>query len=443
MGLKGLSARFTLLAVSCCALVHPAFSQAPATQAPAAQTSKLLELHFAGNKRITQDQIVPLSALQAGSEVSRDELQAAADRLVQTGLFAHVKYNFQSRSDGVAVTFTLEEAPLLPAFYDNFPWFDDSELNDAIRKKLPFYDGKLPPAGSVVDDAASAITALINEHNIAATLEHQVLANPVGDGDVQEFHLEGAGLKIASIAFGDLALTENKAIRQHLSEISGTEYSRTKIDLFLFEQVRPIYLERGNLRVKLGPPEVRLTGNPNQKMPQEIPIFVPVVAGAVYHWKSIEWNGISALSDLTLTGLIGLKAGQIADGMAIEGGWDRVREEYGHRGHLDVKLACVPHYDEGAHTVSYTVNVQEGPAYRFGSMVLTGLSPTAEKHLRESWLTPAGSLFDKAAFEELLTKLQNHREKVFGELPVHYDNVGHWLQTDPSRATVDILLDFK
>jgi len=438
MGLKELIFRLLLLAF------FPSTSAlALLAQVPTAQTSTLRRIDIVGHKQIPADEILALTGLTAGAAVTRDDLQAAADRLVQSGLFAHVKYNFQSKPEGVVLAFTLEEAQLLPAFYDNFPWFDDSELNDAIRKKLPFYDGKLPAAGSVVDEAATAITALIAAHGIEATLEHQVLANPIGDGEVQEFHLQGAGLQIASITFSDPALAENKGLRQHLSEISGTEYSRTKIDLFLFEQVRPIFLQRGNLRVKLGPPEVRLTGNPNQKMPKEIPIFVPVAAGAVYHWKSIEWNGISALSDLTLTGLAGLKPGQVADGMAIEAGWDRVREEYGHRGHLDARLDALANYDERAHTVSYTVTVHEGPAYRYGAMVLTGLSPAAEKRLHESWLTPSGGLFDKAAFEELLTNLQSHREKVFGELPVHYDNVGHWLQTDAAHGTVDILLDFK
>jgi hypothetical protein len=28
-------------------------------------------------------------------------------------------------------------------------------------------------------------------------------------------------------------------------------------------------------------------------------------------------------------------------------------------------------------------------------------------------------------------------------LPVHYENVGHWLQTDAGKNTVDVLLDFK
>jgi Surface antigen variable number repeat len=438
MGLMRLIRRLPLPAAFLCAALSPLFAQTSASP-----TSKLEVVSLVGYKTIPSADILGLTGLQVGADVSREDLQAAADRLVQSGLFASVKYNFQSKPDGVAVTFTLKEAPLIPIFYDNFPWYDDSELNDAIRKKLPFYDGKLPPAGSVVDEAAAVITGFISARGIEATLEHQVLANPVGDGDVQEFHLQGAGLQIASIEFSDPALNSSKALRIHLSEITGTEYSRVKIDLFLTEQVRPEYLQRGNLRVKLGPPEVRLTGNPNQKLPQQVPVYIPIVAGPVYHWKEIRWTGNSLLSDLTLSGLIGLKPGSVADGMAIEGGWDRVLEEYGHRGHLDVKLDSVASYDEHAHTVSYAVSVQEGPAYTFGTMVLTGLSPTAEKRLHDSWLIQPGGVFDKAQFEDLLTKLEAHREKVFGELPVHYDTVGHWLQTDPEKRTVDILLDFK
>src|SRR5882724_810523 len=408
-----------------------------------AQTSPLRQIHTQGNKRFTEEQVASLTGLQLASEVSRDDLQGAADRLVNTGLFANVKYTFQSRPDGVVVTFSLEEAPRLPVFYDNFPWFADSELNDVIRAKLSFYDGTLPAAGTAVDDAAGALNALLASRGIAATLEHQVLANPIGGGDVQEFHLQGAGLQIASIEFGDPAIRDSKTIRVHLSEITGAEYSRTKIDLFLSEQVRPVYLQQGKLHVQLGPPEVRLTGNPNQKLPQQIPVYVPIVAGPVYHWKDIRWDANSALSDLTLTVLMGLKKGDIADGMAIEAGWDRVREEYGHRGHLDVKIDPVATYDAQSHTVSYVVKVQEGAAYKFGTMVITGLSVNAEKRLRESWLIPAGGIFDKAQFEDLLTKLETHKEKVFGELPVHYDTVGHWLQADAAKGVVDVLLDFK
>src|SRR5256714_5558381 len=213
--------------------------------------------------------------------------------------------------------------------------------------------------------------------------------------------------------------------------------------MFLNEQVRPIVQQKGCLRAKLGPPEVRLSVNPKQKLPEQIPVFVPVMPGPVYHWKGVEWSGNSLLSPITLTGALGLKPGDVAEGMAIEAAWDHVRDEYGRRGYLQSKVNPVPTYDDQAHTVSYKVGIEEGKPFRFSSMVLTGLSPTAQKRLREAWPIPQGEIFDKTKYEDFLTNLQSHHETIFRDLPLHYDEVGHWLQTDDAKGTVEVLLDFK
>ena len=215
------------------------------------------------------------------------------------------------------------------------------------------------------------------------------------------------------------------------------------IDTFLTEAISPVYQQQGNLHAKLGPPEIRLTGNPSQKLPQQIPVFVPITPGPVYHWKEVHWTGNAVLSEFTLASLVALKPGDVADGMQIEAGWDRIREECARHGYLDAKLDPIASYDESAHTVSYTVTIQEGLQYRFGKMILTGISPTGERKLRAAWPVAAGDIFDKIKYEEVLTKLQLHQAQIFGELPLHYDSVGHWLQTDPAKATVDVLLDFK
>src|SRR5262249_1075259 len=231
-----------------------------------------------------------------GAQVGKDDLQSAADKLVQSGLFAHVRYNFQSRTDGVAVTFHVEEAKRIPAYFDNLPWFADSELNDAIRQKLPFYDGSLPEQGSVVDQAGEAVSRFLATHGLQAAVEHQALPNPVGEGNVQRFAINGESLHIASLQFSDPALNSSRTVQQQLEDLSGKPYSRTAIDTFLAEQIRPTFLQKGFLRVKLGPPEVRLSGNPNQKLPEQIPVFVPVDPGPVYHWKGVEWTNNSLLS---------------------------------------------------------------------------------------------------------------------------------------------------
>jgi len=429
--ITGAGLLFLLTAAAC-----PSLAQTPDNV-----TASLREVRIEGQKHLSEAQIVSITGLTVGSEIGRADLQAAADKLTQTGLFDKISYHFETRT-GVVVTYQVQESPRVPTYFDNIPWFADSELNDAIRKKLPYFDGTLPEGGGAVDQAADAIKELIASHGLQVTLQHEVTGNPDGDGKIQMFRVEGPSLRIEKLEFGDAGLLTSKAVQQHLEEIVGKPYSRMAIDLFLTEAIRPVYLAKGCLHPKLGPPEIRLTGNPNLKLPEQVPVFVPVDPGPIYKWKEVHWTGNATVSEFTLSSDVGLKPGEVADGMKIEAGWDRIREEFAHHGYLDAKVDPVATFDEAAHTVSYQVAIHEGKQYRFGKMVLTGLSMAAEKKLHAAWPIPPGEIFDKIKYEEFLMKLQIHREQIFGELPLHYDTPGHWLQTN-SDGTVDVLLDFK
>src|SRR6266851_2664356 len=226
---------FLLHRISLCGLllISPVLFPWARAQAPETATATLREIHADGMKILSEPQVVALSRLIAGSQVGKADLQTGADQLVQTGLFAKVSYNFQTRGEDVSVTFHVEESLRIPAYFDNIPWFSDSELHDAIRKKLLYYNGTLPEAGAAVDQATDAVNELLASHGLNVAVEHQVIGTPLGEGP---------------------ALTASKAIRQSLADLLGKPYSRMTIDLFLSEQVRPLYLQRGCLHVKLGPP---------------------------------------------------------------------------------------------------------------------------------------------------------------------------------------------
>src|SRR6266704_2270841 len=162
----------------------PASAQTPdSTMAP------LHEVHADGEKVLSEAQVVAITGLVPGALVGRNDLQTGADKLVQSGLFAKVSYNFQTRFAGVLVTYHVEEAPRIPAYFDNIPWFADSELTEAIRARLPFFDGTLPEAGAAVDQAGEAVKALLSSHGLQVSLDHLVIANPIGEGNVQEFRI--------------------------------------------------------------------------------------------------------------------------------------------------------------------------------------------------------------------------------------------------------------
>jgi outer membrane protein assembly factor BamA len=271
-----------------------------------------------------------------------------------------------------------------------------------------------------------------------------VVLSPLSDGSEQQFTVEGPVPKIAKLEFGDPKLTEDLRVQAHIAEIAGHPYSRMTINVFLAEQIRPIYQQQGFLQAKIGPAEVRLSGDPNQqKLAEQIPVYVPCVPGTIYRWKGVEWKGNAAISSITLANTMGLKAGDVANGQAIDGGWERVREEYGQRGFLEAKVTPVASYDDAGHTISFEVSIAEGRVYRYGSMTISGMSLAGERMIQAAWSVKPGDLFDKKVFEDFLYRLESHRETVFKELPVHYDTVGHFLQTDEEKGTVEVLLDFK
>jgi outer membrane protein assembly factor BamA len=434
---------FMLIAVA--ALLSICACAAPLATAQTAGngTAQLREVRSDGQKKLTEGQIAALTGLQTGTQVGREELQKAADKLVASGLFATVKYDFKTRTEGLTLDFHVTESPRVPAYYDNFPWFGDSELNDAIRAQLAFFDGTLPEAGNVVDVAADAIHGLLAGHKLDLPVQHQVVGNPLGDGNIQQFSVEGAGLKIASLSFSDAALLANPVVQQHLSEINGKPYSRTTIDVFLAEQIRPIYLRQGYLKAKLGPPEVRLSGPPTAKLPEQLPVYVPVATGEVYHFGDAQWYGNNVISSIALDAYCGLKNGAVANGMEMEAALEQIREEYGRRGYLDATVQPESSFDDAAHTVSYKIAITEGKQYHMGGWVVTGISTNGESRVRTTFPIAAGDVFDKIKYEDYLVQLQSHSKDIFGELPVHYDSVGHWLRADAARGIVDVLLDFK
>jgi outer membrane protein assembly factor BamA len=123
--------------------------------------------------------------------------------------------------------------------------------------------------------------------------------------------------------------------------------------------------------------------------------------------------------------------------------WQDIESAYASHGYLDAKISPQPQFDDAAHRVSYYVSIVEGSQYRMGEMIVTGLSLDAEKRLRQVWLIAPGQVFDNSFFDRLAKELAKPSVEIFGEMPVHYTQFGHFLRPDTEKHTVDVLLDFK
>lgn len=402
-----------------------------------------MAITVSGAIKVPGDQIVSASGLKAGDIVTVEQIKGAADRLAALGIFSAVNYRFSVKGDGIALEFQVSEAPTYRLSFDNFPWFTDAEIGEAIRGSVGLFTGESPGDGAMVDQIAEVLEKLLASKNIKGAVTHQLLSEAAGDGMMMQFSVEGSPLRIQSVQFGDALANGSERLKDRIPDLKGQPYSRFAIELFENEQIRPLYSAKGFLRAQIGPPVAQLTADANNPAMSAVDVQIPITPGAAYTWKGVSWQGSSLFPSALLDGTIQMKAGDVADGMKIENGWHEIQAEYGRHGYLDVKLIEKAQFDDAAHQISYQVSITEGPQYRMGEMVITGLSVEAEKRLRRNWQIAAGDVFNNGYFEGLARELVKPTESVFGELPVHYETFGHWLRPNTEKHTVDVLLDFK
>jgi outer membrane protein assembly factor BamA len=414
--------------------------QAQAQAAPAAASSTLKSVAVEGSQRFTPEQLATAGGLAIGQAVTKESLQAAADELGRLGLFRKVQYRFKTyATGGVELVFELEDAPLLPVHFDNFPWFSDADLTERLKQAVVLFKGQAPSEGIILQDMTKALQSFLAEQSLTAAVENQVIARPDGTGDMLMFTVAGASLKIAGFEFQDPIAAESRRIAQAKQDLIGKAYSRYAIEMFLMEQVRPVYLDRGHIRVAFDTPRARFSGDPNKPL-GDVTVAIAIQPGPVYRWGGVTWRGNNALDSAALDALVPLPAGQPANGTLITGAWLKVESEYGRRGYLDVKVTPQAAYDDAAHRVAYAVTLSEGVPYRMGELVITGLSVVAEQRIREAWGIAKGATFDRAYFEEFL---DSGVKKAFADYVVHYRDIGRWLRTNPDARVVDVLLDFR
>jgi len=436
---SGFSLRWSALAVLRAASLLVFVALAPLARAAQDQpaTARLEAVQVTGSSRFTSEQIVAATSLRVGAQAGHDDFQHAADDLAKTGRFSSVQYRYATTDAGVRVEFQVSDAPAVPVWFDNFPWFTDDELISVLKKSVPLFDGTAPEGGSVLDAISDAVQGQLISRGVRAPVSHVLTTVPGTDDRIQQFRIEDSGLGLASVEFGDVLAQNDRGIHTRLSDVVGQQYSRAAIILFEFEQVRPVYYSHGFLRVKFGPPAARIVdsgGNPR------VAIVAPVDPGPAFTWHPPTWSGNSVFGMLELSTLIPLHDGDIADGMKIERGWQAVRDSYAERGYLDVNLVPTPHFDESAKTITYAVSIAEGPQFHMGKLVLTGLSLEGERRIRAAWKIQPGVVFDRAVYENFVV---NGIKEAFSGLPFHYEKVGRFLQEDPKNATVDVLLDFQ
>jgi len=396
-------------------------------------SGRLELLSVTGSAKFKPDQIAPATGLKRGDQVTRDDIQKGADNLANLGPFADVKYRFSTTPSGVQIQYEVVDAPSLRVLLDDFPWFTDADLIAAIKASVHLFDGTAPERGTILDDMANALTRHLQGHGITANISHEVVTLPWNQQKVVRFKAEGEIPVVQSVEFTDALANVDHAVTDRISDLVGKPFSRSGIETFEFEQVRPVYLAHSFLRVKFEEPSARVEGT-------KVVVRAPVDIGPAFIWNGVTWSGNNAIPSDELTKHVDVNLGGPANGMRIQSSWENIRNAFARMGYLDVSLDPIAHFDDAAKRVSYDVKIVEGPQYHMGNLVLTGLSTEGERRIRSAWKIAAGAVFDDDVYEDFVT---TGIHQAFAGLPVHYEKIGKFLDKHPSDGKIDVMLDFQ
>ncbi len=436
--------RFARAALLLAACVLAASAPAQARQAQGAgQSVRLEKIEFKGLERVTEAEALEKSGLRSGQSVSVDAIEAAADRLLESGLFANLSYKLKGTTDKAVLTFEVVEPRLtLPVRFDNFVWFTDEELTAAVRRKFPAFDGSAPQQGNATEQIRQALEELLREKKVEGQVEYTLSADPSGRGVEHLFAVKGPGLRVCKLNYaGARAVTEETLVTKSAG-IFDNDFSRAYVAGFVESNLLPLYHERGYLRAAFSPPKAVPDSSPEC---QGVAVTMNVDEGSIYVWDKATWEGAAGLTPEELNAALGMRQREVANVTKIANGLARVRRAYGRKGYLGVRIRPELEFDDSARTVAYRFRVEEGAQYRMGELTMTGLDEASVNNLRGRWRLLHKEVYDEGYVDEFVKKSvpEFQKDAVRAGNPVPNLKVQSRVTPDHEKHTVDVALDFK
>jgi outer membrane protein assembly factor BamA len=397
----------------------------------------LTAVNVTGLSQFSQEQVVRASGLQIGAPTTLADLQSAVDRLAKSGAFDSVNYRYETRATNLTADIVVVETKnVLPCLYDNFVWFTTAELDEAVKKRVPFYAaGKLPVTGESANQARAALQDLLHSKGLPGEVSYMPYAPMGGAVSALLFRIDGAAIPIKSVAFSG----EQKVTAQQLADAAkgliGQNYSALDVESYARAGLLPLYHQRGYLRATFAPVKVALV-DPSSRGPAfDVALTLSVTEGDQYSLSSINWSGNQAIATTELAKAFGMSAREVANTEKIDVGFHNAVRVYNSHGYINAQVLPTADLDDAQKLAAYSVTVKEGSQYHMGSITFEGVGERVANILAKDWKLKPGDIYDSEYTNEFLSKVLGPELARNGFKNVKIMSLP---QADPSALRVDL-----
>lgn len=409
-------------------------SLANGQQAKTSASWTLTKIEATGLQRYSQELVIAESGLKVGQQIDIAMINSAAERLRNSGLFAKAGYSYQYLENQLELTFKTEEMVWnLPVIFDNFIWFTDQELTQAVASEVPTFDGFAPKSGAVITRISKALTRLMEERKIAGQVDYTPSYEESGADKNHIFSVKGLNLSVCALRFPNAAGIPETDLIKNSKSLLNSPYSKGFIVEFAKSNLIPVYRERGHLQAKFLGIQAKQETSTNCK--SGVVMAMLFDEGVAYNLNKVEWANQAALSAGELDTMLSLKSGEIANGIKFDNGIKAIKTAYGKRGYIQAVLTTTSAFDDVSRLVTYRISINEGGQYHMGNLILNGLPDKDVERAQQKWKLKSGDIYDGSYINEYVkTGLDN---KLVAKI------LGVKFNADKEKLTVDVIINFQ
>jgi outer membrane protein assembly factor BamA len=384
------------------------------SQALAAQKFIVKKIVFAGYPAAADTELLAAAGLQAGTPLGQPEIQAAAQKLSDTGLFSDVHFAF----DGSELKFTLTKADgAAPVHFTNFPWWDEKTLTAAVAARVPLFHGAVIPESGLQQQVTAALTALVAEKGVQATILSQPHTDPSGKTVGVAFQIDSPAVQIAEVTFAGASAGLADPVGAIEKAAAGQEFNEAT-EATLDTALRAVYHRQGYLDVAMtkfahGEPQFA-----DGKV--RVPVSATIVEGAQYRLAGLTLSGDVLMTQEEFAKRAKIHVGDVVNEDLLRATLAEIAAPYKARGYLRANIKANPTFDRAAsfdhpaHTVSYAIDVTPGPVYHMGKLTLVNLDDEKKAQVLKYWPMKEGDAYDATAAPGFLNRNRSNLHALDG-----------------------------
>ena len=387
-------------------------------------------LRVEGNQKLTPEKILSVAALKIGEPVIRTDFDQARKRLMATGAFQSVAYEFKPSMDAKGVDGVLRVVEVeywFPYRFEDLPASDEA-LRGMLRKQELILGDRIPATKEVIMRYTAAIEEFLGGK---VEVTGKVISDIPGQPDIV-FRPPAPRPNIAEVHFFGNDVLPTSALVNGLAPVAvGVPYSDATMHELLDASTRSLYEERGRVGVTF--PKILVE---KAAKIDGVSVTITVNEGESYNFGTVEVVGVPADEASGIKSIGKWRTGDIANLEEVRAGANKIADRLRGNGYLNAIAKTDRTIHENNHTVDALITVTPGPQYHFGKLTIEGLDMLTEPQIRKVWMMNPGSPFRPDYPDQFLKNLRD--QGVF-------DNLGETRadKTMNEKAkTVDIKLVF-